>query len=85
MEHPDAFFENLAEAGADAVVIDHFIEGDGTPEGSRTWKTELPRHMEAINAESTRLEYRDRIAAIARNYLPVGISAAGFAGHYSQC
>jgi DNA repair photolyase len=84
MEHPDAFFENLAEAGADAVVIDHFIEGDGTPEGSRTWKTDLPRTMEAIDPESTRLEYRDRIAVIAQNYLPVGISAAGFAGHYSR-
>ena len=42
MEHPEAFFERLAEAGASAVVIDHFIQGDGTAEGSRTWKTELP-------------------------------------------
>ncbi len=84
MEHPAAFFEQLAEAGASAVVIDHFIEGDGTPEGSRTWETPLPRHMEAVDSESTRLEYRDRIAAIARSYLPVGISASGFAGHYSR-
>jgi DNA repair photolyase len=84
MEHPAAFFERLAGAGADAVVIDHFIEGDGTAEGTRTWKTGLPRSMQAIDAESTRLEYRDRIAAIAQNYLPVGISAAGFAGHYSN-
>ena len=36
MEHPAAFFEQLAEAGASAVVIDHFIEGDGTAEGVRT-------------------------------------------------
>jgi DNA repair photolyase len=84
MEHPDAFFEQLAEAGADAVVIDHFIEGDGTAEGSRTWKTDLPRSMAAVDTASISLEYRDRIAAIARDYLPVGISASGFAGHYSK-
>ncbi len=84
MKHPAVFFEQLAEAGVDAVVIDHFIEGDGTREGSRTWKTDLPRSMESVDPESTRLAYRDRIAAIARTYLPVGISAAGFAGHYSR-
>ncbi len=84
MQHPAAFFEQLAGAGASAVVIDHFIGGDGTAEGSRTWKTELPRCMEGVDAASTRLEYRDRIAAIARNYLPVGLSAAGFAGQYSK-
>ncbi len=84
MHNPAAFFEQLAGAGASAVVIDHFIEGDGTAEGSRTWKTGLPRSMQAVDPASTRLEYRDRIAAIARNYLPVGISAAGFAGHYSK-
>ena len=85
MQHPDAFFEQLAGAGADAVVIDHFIEGDGTAEGSRTLKTGLPRSMAKVDSASTRLEYRDHIAAIARQYLPVGISAAGFAGHYSKC
>ena len=85
MEDPDTFFEQLASAGVGAVVIDHFIGGDGTPEGTRTWKTGLPPAMAALNAESTHLKYRDRIAAIARNYLPVGISASGFAGQYSQC
>ena len=84
MEHPAAFFEQLAGAGASAVIIDHFIEGDGTAEGVRTWKTDLPPSMEAVNPESTQLAYRDRIAAIARTYLPVGISAAGFAGQYSR-
>jgi DNA repair photolyase len=85
MKNPASFFEQLAEAGANAVVIDHFIEGDGTAEGTRTLKTELPGLMAAVNAESTRLKYRDRIAAIAQSYLPVGISASGFAGHYSKC
>lgn len=84
MEHPAAFFKQLAEVGVDAVVIDHFIEGDGTRTGSRTWKTDLPRSMEAVDPESISLEYRNHIAAIAQEYLPVGISAAGFAGHYSK-
>jgi len=84
MQHPAAFFEQLAGAGVGAVVIDHFIEGDGTAEGTRTWKTALPGAMSAANSESIHLEYRDRIAAIAQDYLPVGISASGFAGHYSR-
>ena len=84
MGKPAAFFEQLAKAGTDAVVIDHFIEGDGTAEGLRTWKTDLPRSMAAVDPASIRLEYRDRIVAIAQDYLPVGISAAGFAGHYSR-
>jgi len=84
MEHPDAFFEQLADVGVDAVVIDHFMEGDGTADGTRTWKTDLPRSMAAVDSKSTHLEYRDRIVAIARNYLPAGISASGFAGEYSK-
>src|SRR5262249_11105259 len=35
IEHPERFFERIA-AVADAVVIDHFIAGDGTPDGVRT-------------------------------------------------
>jgi DNA repair photolyase len=84
MQHPGPFFEQLAGAGIGAVVIDHFIEGDGTAEGTRTLKTVLPGSMSASNSESIHLEYRDRIAAIAQDYLPVGISASGFAGHYSK-
>ena len=84
MNDPATFFERLAGAGVDAVVIDHFIEGDGTVEGTRTLKTDLPRSMAAVDAASISLEYRDRIAAIARDFLPVGISASGFAGHYSK-
>ena len=85
LEHPEIFFQQLAEAGTDAVVIDHFIEGDGTPEGTRTWKTHLPDAMQTVDSASTRLDYREQIAAIARNYLPVGISSSGFAGKYSSC
>lgn len=79
---PEAFFASLAEAGARAVVIDHFIGGDGTAEGSRTRRTRLPQAMERVLPESLQLSYRDRMAAVAGRYLPVGLSAAGFSGEY---
>jgi len=82
MKNPEAFFESLAKRGIRGVVIDHFILGDGTPDGARTRKTALPRAMAAVDAESVRLSYRDEIARIAGRYLPVGISSSGFAGNF---
>ncbi len=82
IRNPDAFFAKLAGTGATAAVIDHFVQGDGTMDGSRTRKTPLPSAMETVNPESSSLSYRDSIAEIAKTYLPVGISAAGFAGKY---
>ncbi|NIQ02978.1 MAG: hypothetical protein GWM98_23450 [Nitrospinaceae bacterium] len=79
---PEAFFARLAETGLRAVILDHFIEGDGTPDGSRTQKTGLPEAMARVEPESVHLSYRDAMVRIARTYLPVGISASGFAGHY---
>jgi DNA repair photolyase len=81
---PAAFFTRLGEA-ADAVVVDHFIGGDGSPDGARTARTGLPAAMEAQVPGSTRLAYRDRIVAIAREILPgrVGVSREGFAGRYA--
>ncbi len=84
MKAPDAFFSRLSKIGISAVVIDHFIQGDGTPDGSRTLKTKLPQAMSEIAPESVDLSYRDAVARIAGKYLPVGISASGFAGHYSH-
>jgi DNA repair photolyase len=84
MKAPDAFFSRLANMGVSAVVIDHFIEGDGTPVGSRTFKTNLPQAMATVAPESIDLSYRDRVARTASKYLPVGISASGFAGHYRK-
>jgi DNA repair photolyase len=80
---PERFFARLAEV-ADAVVIDHFIGGDGTPDGSRTLRTPLPAAMEAVHRGSSALAYRDEIVAIARRALPgrVGVGAEGFAGLY---
>jgi len=80
---PDHFFSQLAESGASAVVIDHFIEGDGTQDGSRTWRTMLPLAIKLVNEQALDLSYRDKVASIARKYLSVGISSSGFAGVYS--
>lgn len=84
LKDPHRFFNRLQNAGASAVIIDHFIEGDGTAEGSRTLKTRLPVAMQQIQEDSIHLPYRTQIVNIARNYLPVGISAQGFAGHYTS-
>lgn len=80
---PEKFFERLSTA-AGAVVIDHFIGGDGTPDGRRTLKTTVPAAMRAIDPASTELAYRDRIVEIARRYFPgrVGVNIEGFAGRW---
>ena len=84
IEHPERFFTRIADV-ADALVIDHFIEGDGSADGSRTRRTALPAAMQAVCPESVSLEYRDRMAAVARRHMPgrVGVSADGFGGRYS--
>lgn len=84
LDNPHQFFDRLKKAGAFAVIVDHFIEGDGTAEGSRTLKTRLPLAMSQIRKDSVHLSYRTQIVNIARNYLPVGVSAQGFAGHYTS-
>jgi DNA repair photolyase len=80
---PERFFARIADV-ADAVVIDHYIEGDGSREGARTLRTRLPAAMAALDPDSTGLAYRDRIVAVARAAMPgrVGVSARGFAGVY---
>ncbi len=83
IEHPEEFFARLAEV-ADAVVIDHFVGGDGSSDGARTRRTKLPAAMEALLPGSSELAYRDAIIAIAQRALPgrVGIGPDGFAGRY---
>lgn len=83
MKAPHAFFSRLSRIGITAVAIDHFIQGDGSRNGSRTLKTKLPQAMAGTAPESIHLSYRDAIVRIAEKYLPVGISASGFAGRYS--
>jgi DNA repair photolyase len=83
IEKPDEFFRRLSEV-ADAVVIDHFIGGDGSADGARTRRTALPGVMESVAPESVTLEYRDRIVRIAREHFPgrVGLNIDGFAGRF---
>lgn len=80
---PDRFFARLAVI-ADAVVIDHFIQGDGSDDGSRTLRTDLPAAMQAVDPESLTLAYRDRMVEIARRHLAgrVGVNIDGFAGRF---
>jgi hypothetical protein len=83
IENPERFFARIAEV-VDAVVVDHFIQGDGSADGARTLRTALPQAMWQVDPESVDLGYRDRMAAIAARHLPgrVGINIDGFAGRY---
>ena len=82
IDDPGAFFARLRDA-ADAVVIDHYVGGDGTPDGRRTNRTPLPLAMEQVRPSSTSLAYRAEIVEIARRYFDkVGVSVAGFAGRW---
>lgn len=80
---PTAFFERLSRC-ADQIIIDHFIGGDGTPDGRRTLATALPSAMAAVDPQSVELPYRDRMVALARQIMPgrVGVSMDGFAGRW---
>ncbi len=85
IDNPERFFSRLSEV-ADAVIIDHYIDGDGSCNGSRTKRTPLPQAMAAVDPASVTLEYRQRIAQIARQHFPgrVGINAWGFAGDFRE-
>jgi DNA repair photolyase len=80
---PEAFFRRCSEC-ADAVVLDHFVGGDGSPDGRRTRATPLPQAIAAVEPEAESLAYRDRMVDIAHRHLPgrVGVSIDGFAGRY---
>ena len=83
IDDPGTFFRRVA-ASADAVVLDHFIGGDGTRDGGRTLRTDLPKAMAVVDPASIALEYRDRMAAVARAIMPgrVGVGVDGFAGRF---
>ena len=77
---PDAFFRRISDC-ADAVVIDHFIGGDGTADGARTLRTPLPKAMAAVDPACLTISYRDAIVAKALEWMPgrVGVGIDGFA------
>jgi DNA repair photolyase len=81
IDDPPAFFGRLAEV-CDGVVIDHFIGGDGSANGTRTLRTALPVAMAAVDRSSVDLAYRDQIIAVAQRFFPgrTGVNIDGFAG-----
>ncbi|WP_013630972.1 radical SAM family protein [Rubinisphaera brasiliensis] len=83
LQDPEAFFTRISEV-ADAVVIDHFIEGDGSSDGSRTLRTPLAAAMHEVDPNCLTLAYRDRMVEVARRVMPgrVGVGQAGFAGEF---
>ena len=84
IEHPERFFRTLADA-FDAIVIDHFIGGDGSTDGRRTRRTALPQLMARVDPASVNLAYRDQMVEIARSVCPnVGVGPPGFAGRYLE-
>jgi DNA repair photolyase len=80
---PERFFARIANV-ADAVVLDHFIQGDGSALGQRTLRTGLPQAMAALEPASVELAYRDAMICVAQRHLPgrVGVSIDGFAGRF---
>jgi hypothetical protein len=80
---PNRFFARIGTV-ADAVVLDHFIGGDGSSNGSRTQRTRLPEAMALIEPRSITLDYRDQMAEVASRFLPgrVGLGRDGFAGRW---
>ncbi len=80
---PDAFFQRVSDC-ADAVVVDHFIGGDGTADGARTLRTPLPEAMAAVDPGCLTIAYRDAIVAKALERMPgrEGVGFDGFAGRW---
>lgn len=80
---PVDFFKRIASV-ADAVVIDHFIEGDGSQNGSRTNNTALPAAMARVDPVSVTLDYREKMIDLAHQVMPgrVGVGVSGFAGNF---
>ena len=80
---PEGFFARIAGT-ADAVVLDHYIGGDGSATGSRTRSTPLPAAMADVDPSSVELDYLRRMGDVARRHLPgrVGFHRDGFAGRW---
>jgi DNA repair photolyase len=78
---PNAFFQRVG-ACADAVVVDHFIGGDGSLDGARTLRTPLPKAMAAVDPACLAISYRGAMVARALEWMPgrVGVGIDGFAG-----
>ena len=82
IEDPEFFFERIGTV-ADAVVLDHYIGGDGSADGSRTGRTCLPRAISEIDPAAVQIVYRTRMAEVAARHVGrVGVHIDGFAGRW---
>ncbi len=82
LDDPRRFARQL-EAACDRVILDHYLLGDGSPNGQRTRQTQLPVLLERNGyADWTRLETFQDVVGIFREAFGgndrVGISKAGF-------
>jgi hypothetical protein len=81
IDDPEAFARRLGEA-ADAVVLDHFLIGDGSPAGLRTRRSGFPDRLAAAGwPEWNTLDRFEEVCDVFRRALGpgrVGVSCAGF-------
>ncbi len=88
LDAPRRFAEELA-ASCDRVILDHYLLGDGSPDGKRTKKTRLPELLETSGyATWTSLEVFHEVVRIFREVFRsadrVGVSQAGFNDLFSN-
>jgi len=85
IEDPESFFGRLSTV-SDAIVIDHFIGGDGSLQGRRTLRTRLPEAMRAVRPESCSQDYLFKVLDWARKHYQgqIGIGRDGFAARYTE-
>ena len=83
IQDPPRFFRRLGDV-SDGVVLDHFMGGDGSPDGRRTRKTKLPEAMRSIEARTTDVDYLHAMVSLAQEILPgrIGVHRDGFAGRF---
>ncbi|MBS2033769.1 hypothetical protein JST97_02225 [bacterium] len=83
IREPEPFFERLKES-FDAVILDHFVGGDGTSNGTRTRVTAFPAAIESVQPGASRLEYLHQMVGVARRHFPgrVGVGPEGFAARW---
>lgn len=81
LDDPPHFAREL-EAACDRVILDHYLLGDGSPQGFRTRHTDLPRLLESNGyGEWTGLEKFREIVDIFRRVFTderLGVSRTGF-------
>jgi hypothetical protein len=75
-------FAGQLEAACDYVILDHYLLGDGSPDGQRTQQTRLPMLLEAgSHAAWTGLDIFWDVVGLFREVFGsqrVGVSRTGF-------